>query len=189
MGHDQVVGRAAVLAFGLAIGLVVGLGVGAALLGEVDVPALSTFVVATLAFAAIYASIVVGISGTTGSTSRATTYALGFFVIFELLWDAIPMAILYVIEGFSIPETIPDWVFPLMQVSPSSAYFTTVVALLPDLADAANADPGGAGVGVEADPAAAEPLYASPEIGIVVLALWLVVPFLVGYYRFGNADL
>lgn len=183
----KVVGRGAVLAFGLGIGLVVGLAFGSVLLAEVDALALVTFVVVTLAFAAVYAAIVVGISGLTGSTSRATTFALGFFVVFELLWDVVPMGILYIVNGFTIPRSIPDWVYPIMQISPSSAYFSAVSALLPDLAGAASADPGSSvGAGVDAT---AEPFYASPEVGIVVLVLWLVVSFLAGYYRFEAADL
>ena len=184
----KVVGRAAVLAFGLGVGLLVGLGFGAALLGEVDLAAMGVFVLATVAFTTVYASIVVGISATTGSTSRATTLALGFFVVFELLWDAIPMGILYVIEGFSLPETIPDWMFPMMQLAPSSAYFSTVVALLPDLAQRLDAEPAQAGAGVDATAAEAEPFYTSPEIGIVVLAGWLVVSIVVGYVLFDKSD-
>ncbi len=185
----KVIGRAAVLAFGLSVGLVVGIGFGSVLLGEFDALAVLVFVLVTLSFAAIYAAIVVGISATTGSTSRATTLALGFFVVFELLWDVVPMGILYVVEGFSLPTTIPDWVYPVMQVSPSSAYFTTIVALLPDLAETVGADPSGSGAGVEVSAAEAEPFYATPEVGILVLALWLVVPLAVGYYRFDAADL
>ncbi|ELY61792.1 ABC transporter [Natronococcus amylolyticus DSM 10524] len=185
----KVLGRAAVLAFGLGVGLVVGLGFGAALLGEIELVAVLVFVLATLSFAAVYASIVVSISATTGSTSRATTLALGFFVVFELLWDVVPMGVLYVVEGFSFPATIPDWVFTVTQLSPSSAYFSAIVALLPDLAETVGADPGQAGAGVEVSATNAEPFYASPEIGLVVLGLWLVVPLAVGYYRFDSADL
>ena len=185
----KVVGRAAVLAFGLGVGLVVGLGFGSAMIGDLELFPMLVFVLVTLAFAAVYAAIVVGLSATTGSTSRATTLALGFFVVFELLWDVVPMAVLYVVEGFTLPAEVPDWVFPLTQVSPSSAYFSTIVALLPDLAETVGADPGGAGAGVEVTPAEAEPFYVSPEVGILVLALWLVVPFAVGYYRFAAADL
>lgn len=81
----KVVGRAVVLAFGLVVGLVIGLGFGAVLLGDVDVVALLVFVLVTLSFAAVYAAIVVSISATTGSMSRATTLVLGFFLVFELL--------------------------------------------------------------------------------------------------------
>lgn len=182
----KVAGRAAVLSFGLGVGLVGGLGFGWFLLGGLDVGAALVFLLVTLCFAIVYASIVVGLSATTGSTSRATTLALGFFVVFELFWDVVPLAVVYVASGFRLPSSMPDWVFLLNQLSPSSAYLSSVVALLPGLADAAGGA-GQAGVGVEAT--SAEPFYLVPEVGLVALALWFVVPFGVGYYRFDRADL
>ncbi|WP_123538462.1 ABC transporter permease subunit [Halosimplex salinum] len=185
----KVAGRAAVLAFGLGVGIAVGLLVGTVLLGEVDAVGALVFLLVTLVFGAVYATIVVGLSATTGSTSRATTLALGFFVVFELFWDTIPMGFLYVAEGFSMPSTFPDWFYFLTQLSPSSAYLSTVVALVPELGDAAVGDASGAGAGVEVSQTGVDPFYLSPEMGIVVLAAWFVVPFVVGYYRFDAADL
>ena len=187
----KVVGRAAILAFGMSVGLVVGLGFGAVMIGELNAVAVLVFLLLTLSFAAIYSAIVVGLSATTGSTSRATTLALGFFVVFELIWDVVVMAILYVAGGFSLPAPadVPEWAFAVMQVSPSSAYFSSIVALLPDLADRVDADPSQDGAGVSVSGAEAEPFLASPEVGLVVLVLWLVVPLVVGYYRFDGADL
>ncbi|WP_121820074.1 ABC transporter permease subunit [Halostella salina] len=185
----KVLGRATVLMFGLGVGLVVGLGVGAALLGSVDAVSATVFVLVTLVFVAVYAGIMVGLSATTGSTSRATTLALGFFVVFELFWDVVPMGVVYVVEGFTLPTELPDWMYPVMQVSPSSAYFSTVTALLPDLTGGVGTEPVGADAGVDVTAAGADPFYLSPEVGIVILAAWLVVPFAVGYYRFAGADL
>ncbi|WP_228546385.1 ABC transporter permease subunit [Halegenticoccus tardaugens] len=185
----KVAGRAAVLVFGLGVGLLVGLGFGSVLLGTLNLGGTLVFVLVTLGFAAIYAGIMVGLSATTGSTSRATTLALGFFVVFELLWDVVPMAAVYVVNGFNLPSAMPEWVFLIGQVSPSSAYLSTVVALLPGFAEVAGAAPAQTGVGVEVAAVEPDPFYLSPEVGIVVLALWLVVPFLIGYYRFNVADL
>ena len=185
----KVLGRAAVLAAGLGVGLVVGLGFGSVLLGDLEVVSLVVFVLVTLAFAGVYAAIVVGISATTGSTARATTLALGFFVVFELLWDAIPFGIVYVVSGFTLPAPaeFPDWVFVITQLSPSAAYFSTTIALLPGLAEAAGAAPE-AGAGVEVN-GGADAFYVTPELGILALAFWLVVSLAVGYYRFEGADL
>lgn len=187
----KVVGRAAVLMAGLAVGLGVGLGFGAVLLGAFDAVAALAFFLVTLAFTAVYAAIVVGLSATTGSTSRATTLALGFFVVFELFWDVVPLAVLYVVSGLRLPSSTPDWVVLAGQLSPSTAYLSSVVALLPDLAGAAGgAGPGaGGGAGVEATPPPADPFYLAPEVGFVVLAVWFVLPFVVGYLRFDAADL
>lgn len=183
----KVLGRAGVLAVGLAVGLVLGLGFGAVLMGSVDLVALVAFLFVTLVFGAVYAAIMVGLSATTGSTARATTLAVGFFVLFELVWDAIPLGVVYVISGFSLPTKVPDWVFLVTQLSPSTAYFTSIVAILPEAAADVGASVGGNGVAV--DPTEAEPFYVTPEAGPVFLALWLVVALLVGYGRFNTSDL
>lgn len=185
----KVAGRAAVLTAGLAVGLAVGLGFGVVLLGTVDPLAVLGFLLVTVGFAVVYAAVVVSLSATTGSTTRATTLALGFFAVFELFWDVVPMAVLYVVSGFELPASVPDWVFLANQLSPSTAYLSSLVALLPDLADAAGVASTGAGAGAEATPAGADPFYLAPEVGFVVLALWLVVPFVVGYRRFDAAEL
>lgn len=183
----KVLGRAAVLATGVAVGLVIGLGFGAILLGTVAIGTFVLFVLVTLVFAGIYATIIVGLSATTGSTTRATTLAVGFFVLFELVWDMVPLGVVYVLNGFSMPSTFPDWVFLVSQVSPATAYFTSVVALFPEAAADVGAAVGGGG-GMEVDPVAADPFYVTPEAGFVYLAIWFVVPLVLGYYRFTRAD-
>ena len=185
----KVLGRAGVLVFGIGVGLLVGLGFGSVLLGTLEIGSVLVFVLITLLFAAIYAGIMVGLSATTGSTTRATTLALGFFVIFELLWDVVPMAVVFVVEGFSLPTEMPDWVFSVVQLSPSSAYFSTVVALLPDLADSIGADPVQNGAGMENGATESSSFFLSPEIGIAVFGFWLVVPLAIGYYKFYRSDL
>ncbi|GAB3041031.1 ABC transporter permease [Natronobiforma cellulositropha] len=177
-----VLGRASVLAFGLGVGLLVGLGVGALLLGRLEPVPMAVFVLVTLAFAAVYAAIVTSLSATTGSTTRATALALGFFVVFELVWDVVPLGVLYVVSGFSLPAESPDWLALLAQVPPSSAYFSTAVAFLPDLASDAGAAAGG-GAGTDGA------TYAAPEVGVLVLTCWLAVVLAVGYTRFAAADL
>ena len=191
-GHvfaGKLVGRAAVLVCGLGVGLLTGLGFGSLLLGTADLSAAATFALITLTFAAIYGVIMVSLSAMTGSTSRAITLALGFFVVFELFWDVVPIGVLYVVNGFQLPTGVPDWTYPLMQLPPSSAYLSSVVALLPELAETAGAAPAQTAAGAGTASATAAPFYASPELGLAVLAFWLVVPATVGYYRFRAADL
>lgn len=184
----KLLGRSAVISTGLAIGIVIGLAFGAALLGEFDPIGAVVFFVASVVFAFVYAGIIVSLSAGTGSTVRATTYALGFFVVFELLWDIVPLAILYVAEGFSLPQTLPDWFVTVTMVSPATAYFSAISALLPEPSDIA-ADPDTPGVGVEFGVEFGDSFFAQPEIGIAVLAFWLLVPLVVGYRRFNRADI
>lgn len=176
----KLVGRSAVLVAALAVGLLVGYGVGFALLGTVEVVPVVLFVVMTLLFSVAYVGIVVSISASTGSTTRATTLAIGFFLLFELLWDAVPLLAVYVANGFSLPSTTPDWVYLVTQIPPSSSYLLSLVALMPDIADSV-------GTGTGADEV--DVFYATPEVGFVILAFWLVVPLAIGYSRFNRADL
>jgi len=177
----KLLGRSAVLSLALAVALVVGFGFGFAMLGTVSLVPVVLFVPATLLFTVVYVSIVVSISASTGSTARATTYAIGFFLLFELLWDVVPLGVVYVVNGFSLPEQTPDWLFLMGQLPPSTAYVSALTALLPDLTTTVGQD-SFAGSGIDA-------FYATPEIGFFVLTLWLVVPLAVGWYRFANADL
>ena len=183
----KVIGRAAVLVTAVVFGLLIGLGFGALLLGTVNLVAFILFVLVSVVFAGIYSSIVVGLSATTGSTTRATTLAIGFFVVFELVWDVVPLGVVYVINGFSLPTEFPDWVFLVTQLSPATAYFTSVIALLPDAAADAGAAVGG--TGMEIEPGQADPFYVTPEAGLVFLAFWFVVPLVLGYHRFTTADI
>lgn len=174
----KVLGRVAVLTVGLGVGVLVGLVVGSVLVGEFTALGTVVFVAVTGVFIAVYGMIMVGISATTGSTSRATTLALGFFVVLELVWDVVLMGVLYVVEGFSLPAEIPSWFFPLAQLSPSTAYVSALVAVLPEEEAAEAGDTG---------PMDAVSQY--PEFGIVVLGVWIVLAAVVGAQRFEAADL
>ena len=185
----KVLGRAAVLVVAVAVGILVGLGFGAVLLGEFDPVGAAVFFVMTLVFVLVYTSIFVSLSAVTGSTARSTTYALGFFVIFEILWDVIPLGILYVIEGFQLPAQVPDWYVTVAMVAPATSYFSAVNALLPDVADDVAEEPDGVTAGGDLALDYADAFYASAEMGFFFLAFWLAVPLAVGYYRFNDADL
>lgn len=182
----KVIGRSVVLVVGLGVGMIVGLLFGAILLGEIDILASLSLVAVTIVFVVVYASIMVGISASTGSTTRATTLALAFFVIAELVWDVIPMGILYLVSGFQLPTEVPNWTFTLMQVAPSTAYFSSVMAALPDSGVVPN---GAAETGVGGPPPGGDSIFLNPEFGYVVLGFWLVVPLAIGYYRFSTADI
>jgi len=174
----KVLGRTATLA----IPIVVGFGA-AGLYGSLMISAFSfvdylIFLGLTVVFALAFVSIVVGISGSTGSTSRASALAVGFFLLFELIWDGVSFGLVYVVNGFALPETMPNWLYVVNQIPPSSAYVTSMMALIPDAT-------------VMGDSAATEidAFYGTEWLGVVMLAFWIVVPLAIGYWRFSRADL
>lgn len=69
-------------------------------------------------------------------------------------------------------------------LSLSSAYLSSITALLPGLARQA-----GAGPNVGAEVTSIEPFYLVPELGIVVLDAWFDLAVVSGYLRFNTSDL
>ena len=172
----KVLGRSATLAVPTLIGLIAGAILGGVMMGEFAVAALGALLVVSLVFIVAYISIVVGLSALTGSTSKASMLTIGFFVVFEILWGAVSFGIVWITNGFAFPSEFPNWIFIVNQVPPSAAFTTGLTALMPgDIAGVSGPE--------------FEAFYATPWIGLVMLAFWLVVPLVIGYWRFSNADL
>jgi len=170
----KILGRGAVLAIPVVVALAIGAAVGSALIGAVAVQALLALLVVSLLFTFAYVSVIVGLSAMTESTTRASMLTIGFFVLFEFLWGIVSVGIVWASNGFSIPNTFPDWIFVVNQVPPSGAYTTFLYALVP---------------GQTGNAADIDAFYGTPWLGAVVLLFWLVVPAAIGYRRFSKADL
>lgn len=179
----KIVGRTAVLALPVVVALLVGALAGMVFLGDVALLATVAFTIVALLFAAAYVGIVVGLSAVTGSTGKAASLAVAFFLVFELFWDVIVFGLAFVSAGFEFPQLAdwPAWIFPIAQVQPSSAFVTALVAAVPDAPQAA----AGPGPGTEQ----LDAFFATPWLGLVVLVFWIVVPPAVGYWRLQQADL
>ncbi|MFT4931124.1 MAG: ABC-2 type transport system permease protein [Natronomonas sp.] len=174
----KVLGRTATLAIPIVVGFGAAGLYGSLMISEFSFVDYLIFLGLTVAFALAFVSIVVGISGSTGSTSRASALAVGFFLLFELIWDGVSFGLVYLVNGFALPETMPNWLYIVNQIPPSSAYTTSMMALIPDAT-------------VMGDSAASEidAFYATEWLGVVMLVFWIVVPLAIGYWRFSRADL
>jgi len=177
----KVVGRTAVLAVPIVIAMLVGAGLGMGLLGDVAPVATLLLGLMGILFALTYASIMVGISATTGSTSRAAALAITFLLVFEFLWDIVVLGLVYVVNGFEFTTSFPDWAYLVTQVPPSNAFVTSLVAVIPDAPAAATAGSQSA--------SQVDAFFGTPWIGVVWLVIWTVVPVTIGYWRFQQADL
>lgn len=168
----KTVGRTVVLVVPLLGGFLVALAIVGGLFETVDVGTFSVFVLATVAFALTYVAIGVGISATTGSTTLAAVGAVGFWLVFQLLWSVVPLLLYLVATGFRPPPgPPPSWTSYVDVVSPGSAYTSLVGDLL------------AGGSPVQA--ASAVPTWA-PSL---VFVAWLVASLSVGYVAFSRADL
>ena len=179
----KVLGRTAVLAVPVIGALLAGVVLGSVLIGAVNPVATALLLVVALFFALTFVSAMVGFSAMTGSSAKAAALTVGVFFVFELLWDVVTIALVFVASGFTLPSpaNYPAWIYPIMQIPPTSAFLSTLNAVVP-----------GESMGIGAggvDASAFDAIFASPWIGAVVLLIWLVVPVAVGTSLFQRADL
>jgi len=183
----KVVGRTGVLWLAILVGILVAMLVIVGLYDELAIATLGVFTAATLVLGAVYVSIAVGLSGLTNSTSRATVYAVSFFVVFEIVWDFVPNALYYVTDGSFFPPFVrgapgvydaPSWYHFIGKLSPTSAYSTVVQDFAGEgTLSLAAAYPEGL------------PIYLTGYAGLAILLAWAVVPLGLGYWHFREADL
>lgn len=180
-------GRAGVVTFALLAGFTVGLVVVAVKAAAFSVLEYLAFVAVSLLLAFVFVSVAVGVSAFTSSTSRAAYGAFGVFIVFEFLWQALVTGVVYVLNGFSLPQRgeLPGWlsdtVDVLFVVDPTTAYRQGVIWVVRRIADQAQQGPQGGGGG--------GPFYTQDWFGFVVLLVWIALPLAVGYLRFRDADL
>lgn len=181
----KVLGRSAVLSIPVVVALAVGTLAGMIALGDFEILAPTAFLLVSLLFVGAYVSIGVGLSALTRSTTQATALGVTFFVVFEVLWEVVLLAVVFITSGFSFDTASesPDWLYLLSQLPPSSAFGTTLVAVLDIVADPEETF----GAGPTAD--SIDAFYGTQWIGLFVLLFWITVPTLLGYWAFERRDL
>lgn len=139
----------------------------------------------SLLYAGVFVAVAVALSATVASKSRAIATAVGAY--FALI-------ILYVIPGIRI-TTIVQWVHTtvLGMETNLSLYnaitFTSPLIAFRKAANLVRPEEFQREVFRRAADAGELPAYLSDEMGVVVLAVWVVLPLAVGYVRFQRSDL
>ncbi len=183
----KILGRSGVLGVGLVIGIAIATAIVIVLYDQITMGSLVIFTLLTLLFGVVYVVIGVSISAVSSSGSRATTYAVAFFVVFELLWDVVPYGVHYLLEGSFVPQSLqggpvafgaPGWFYFLGLVSPSGSFSGTITSFVHDSA-----------LGFEQAFPEGVPFYLTEWAALALLGLWLVIPAVLGYLRFRSVDL
>lgn len=184
----KLLGRIAVLAVAILAGFAAAAGMALVLYDAFPFVDYILFALTTVALGAVYLAFAIGLSASTGSGTVALWGALGFFVFFQFLWGFVVQLFAYMANGLSSPQGFafglgyfppdraPDWYQLVQGLSPGNAYQSAVGSFLPN-----NAGP--------ASQAASVPYYLEGWFGSVILAIWIVVPLVLGYLRFEKADL
>lgn len=171
-------GRSLSLSIAIILGYLVGLIVFATQVSEFNLGAYVVFLLLTLFFGVVYISIGVGLSSLTASTSRALALAIGFIVLFEFIWQAVPIVLVFVVNGFELPNEFPEWAEFLATLSPSTALSRAANVVLSETSDLETVAR-----------SSSDAFYLQNEFGLVILLVWLVVPLTIGYVRFKGSDL
>lgn len=179
VGRTGIVSVAALVGFVIAAGTVLVMGL------PVSFGNYVLFVIFSFVLGFVFVSIGIALSAATRSSTRALGGAIVIFGLFFhfgpfTLWWLIPVIITMIINRFTPLDVtlireglgLPEWLQYYAHLNPVSAYSDVlqVMLSLPESRD----------IIAPAVPNA---------FGFVGLALWLVVPLTLGYYRFNSTDL
>ncbi|MFC7193498.1 ABC transporter permease subunit [Halosimplex aquaticum] len=149
----------------------------------------------TLVYGSTFVSVALAMSSAAASRSRAIAGAFGTYFVLVILF-LIPVVSVSTIVGW-VHTTIlgadanPDVYNAIQYVSPYVAYRKAVNLVMP-AEMRRNVFRSSLPEDLQYDPTAANealPMYLQDQVSLVVLAFWLVVPLLIGYWLFERADL
>lgn len=182
----KLVSRTAIVLIGILVSFVIG-----TVAAQLLVPDMTfewgdylVFIAVTVLYALAYVSVAVGISAATASRSRAIGGAIGFFFVFNLVWNFLPVSptemMRFLLEELGKDpanyENLLEFVF---SISPTGAYLNSTKLFMSEefleMVGTANN--------------AGDPFYIQGWFMLVILAFWVVVPLAFGYWRFRNAQL
>jgi len=127
---------------------------------------------------AVFVAIAIGISASVSTETRAGALAIAAYFLFVFqLWNAIPMAALWAVNGFALPPSSPTWVDVVINCNPVLALWNVFAAVLPGNPSFVARLP------------STPPVYRTVPFAVGVLAAWLVGPVALGARRFDRTDL
>ncbi len=179
----KLLARSTVVAVALLVAFAVGIVASQVFVPDmtVEYDAYGAFVALTLLYALSYVAVAVGISAATSSRSRAMSGAIGFFFVFNIVWNFLPIGPVRMAEfvltelDVSYSDALLDLIFSL---SPTGAYLNGMKLVFPGDFSA-----------LQSTTTASDVFYVQGWFMLVILAGWIVVPLMVGMWQFGRTDL
>lgn len=180
----KVLGRGAVVAFGLMAGfLIAGIAIAVAY-GSLPVVAFALVTVLTGVLGLVFVGIAVGISAATATRARAMTVSIGVYLIAVLFWDLFAQFTHLAVRGTFPGAAVPSWYVLVQSLSPVGAYDTVVNAVVA----ATTADGALPALAAQLE-GGVVPFFLRPWFLLAVLLAWGIVPLVLGYVSFSRTDL
>lgn len=131
-----------------------------------------------------FVAIGVGVSALSRTTTWSATLAFSAFLAFAFrVWDFLPEAVVYAVNGFSMPRSMPAAATAFDHLDPMTAYGNALAGLVPEIRPVMGF------VGTRSDSAITLQFYEHPPVALAFLAAWIALPLLVGYWRLSRVDL
>lgn len=170
------VGRSVVLAVPTAIGLAVAAPLVAVRYASFAPLQYLGFAIATIVYGLTFLALAIALSAATTESRRVTTAAFGAYVALVMFWAGVVDLLVLLLFRFDTRSTPPGWATFLKLADPRLAYSYVLSDVVGSDLDAP--------VGAFGDQ-----WYTEPPIALAMLLAWLVVPLVLGYWRFDGTDL
>ncbi|ELZ00852.1 ABC transporter permease subunit [Natrialba asiatica] len=152
----------------------------------------------TILYGSVFVSIAVAVSAAAASRSRAIANALASYFVLVILYVFPDIQVKTVVQGIHTSllgmESNPDLYNAVQYTSPFLAYQKAINLVVPNRLEqqlfrdsATNLDGDEPMWATDVD--LNLPVYLTDEFSLVILAFWLVVPLLVGFWAFKRTDL
>lgn len=194
--HDIIVGtllgRMAVVWSTLTLGFLVALVPMWAMYRGLNIVTYAGFVVSALLFSTVFVIMAVGISAATRTRGHSIGLSIAGFGLVTFLWDVV-LTFVNIATGVTpthvggIQDTAPAWYVFFVRIRPGHAWRIIVTEWVVPVFPSK-------GVGdtvffIPLSTTGPEPFYLDNWVLALVLLVWGIVPFVVGYLRFSSDDI
>lgn len=177
----KLLGRTAVMFIAVTLGFLVAAFLTLVQIGAFPPEIFLFYFIMTLVYAFTFVAIGVSLSALTSSRTIAAFLAFGLFALFQFVWGFAVNALVYVRTGnfplFGL-SAAPQWAQFLQRLNPTGAFAPTIRAVLRVVAP-----------GQVAPAPPNQPIYLQDGVGMFILLAWIVLPLVVAYFVFSEADL
>lgn len=189
----KIVGRSAVIVLPILLGFVAAAVVFLITPVSLELGNYVAFALLSALLGVVFVSLAVGISAASGSRRQAMLGNVGIFVMFALFWGSFAEGLVSLLDEYTDMgfETLVQIQLATRLFNPTDAYQSLAAILWTGDALGARLALFGGGLAGQVYGQALDPLpayFSDPVVAVVFLA-WLVVPPILGYLSFRDADL
>lgn len=171
----KLLGRFAAVAAPVLVGLLGSMVLAVFLYPSVDPGTFGMVLIASVLLVAVFVSIAVSVSAVSRSAVRVVVTVVGIFVLFLFLWDLVPAAVYFIINGSVLgSESPPAWYILLGWLNPIQSFYAFLTATLPMLSPPQST---------------AGRWFMSSWVAGGVLLSWIWLPVALSYAYFRSLDL